>query len=577
MSEDPGTRPTVAVVGEGPAAEAIRAALGDVDVEMRTGEVSSIADATLGVVVGLSGGGLLPRANRTAVEGDVRWVGVEVGGLGEAPTGGAGSVGAFSPDGPCYDCLRLRTDRTAEESVSEPTATRSAVRYAGALAGRLAVEWLGGADRAGRVVELPDTQRGLLPAPQCPSCAGDHAWHVEQAFRETDIEAVAERAERSVDDRLGPVIAVGERESYPTPYYLARFLPSPHGDGGEATTQAAGVHADWDVAYVKALGEAMERHSAGAYDEEWFLEAPAEALPTAVPHDAFVLPDEATIPEPTTPIQWVPGWNLRTESEAHLPADRTVFPPSGDAVGDPITTGLGLGSSLTEALVSGLTEVLERDATMCAWYSTFDPVGLTVDDQTYRTLVRRARSEDLSVRTSLVTTDVDLPVVAATVQREEWPRFAAGSAAGLDAEAAAVSALAEALQNWMELRALGRERASEAGAAVARYADDPGPVSELTEVEPSLPASQVGPDPVPTGEAALDALLERCEAAGLDPYAARLTARDVESLGFEAVRVLVPSAQPLFVGTPTFGDRARTVPRDLGYEPRLERPFHPFP
>jgi len=40
---------------------------------------------------------------------------------------------------------------------------------------------------------------------------------------------------------------------------------------------------------------------------------------------------------------------------------------------------------------------------------------------------------------------------------------------------------------------------------------------------------------------------------------------------------LVPGAQPLFTGEPFFGDRAREVPRSMGYEPALDRPYHPFP
>jgi ribosomal protein S12 methylthiotransferase accessory factor len=67
------------------------------------------------------------------------------------------------------------------------------------------------------------------------------------------------------------------------------------------------------------------------------------------------------------------------------------------------------------------------------------------------------------------------------------------------------------------------------------------------------------------------------EAAGLSPVVARLTTRDLATLGFEAVRVLVPGAQPLFTGEPFFGDRAREVPRSMGYEPALDRPYHPFP
>jgi ribosomal protein S12 methylthiotransferase accessory factor len=41
--------------------------------------------------------------------------------------------------------------------------------------------------------------------------------------------------------------------------------------------------------------------------------------------------------------------------------------------------------------------------------------------------------------------------------------------------------------------------------------------------------------------------------------------------------VLVPGAQPLFFGESVFGERAGSVPREMGFEPRLDRDHHPFP
>jgi ribosomal protein S12 methylthiotransferase accessory factor len=82
---------------------------------------------------------------------------------------------------------------------------------------------------------------------------------------------------------------------------------------------------------------------------------------------------------------------------------------------------------------------------------------------------------------------------------------------------------------------------------------------------------------VPEGADELAPVGERVTAVGLEPYAARVTTRDVESLGFEAVRAVVPSAQPLFTGDPAFSERARTVPEEMGYEPRLDREYHPYP
>ena len=95
--------------------------------------------------------------------------------------------------------------------------------------------------------------------------------------------------------------------------------------------------------------------------------------------------------------------------------------------------------------------------------------------------------------------------------------------------------------------------------------------------ETAVPLDSLGPETDRSGEAELEALCDRAADAGLTPYGARLTTRDLEQLGFEAVRVVCPSAQPLFFGEAFFGERAETVPSDLGFEPRLDRDHHPFP
>jgi len=81
----------------------------------------------------------------------------------------------------------------------------------------------------------------------------------------------------------------------------------------------------------------------------------------------------------------------------------------------------------------------------------------------------------------------------------------------------------------------------------------------------------------PTIQDAIDSAKAALTDAGLDPYAARLTPRDLARQGFEAVRVLVPTAQPLFTDEAYFGERAERVPSELGFEPRLDRDHHPYP
>ncbi|WP_121744710.1 YcaO-like family protein [Natronorubrum halophilum] len=583
------------VVGDDPVRSAVVAALGDVDIAVEEASPDELADARFAVVSDVAGAATFERANRAARAGGTPWIAVEIGGVGGHPlTAVDAAVSGFASGAGCFDCLRRRVASNLEEGAmsDEPRADRAAARLAGALAGRECVRVLSGDERSviGHTVELPHNRRRFLPLPGCDCRDGDRDRTLERDDERLELDAAVERVEATIDDRVGVVRSIGEIDSFPAPYYLATTADTAGFSDASAPTQAAGVADDWNAALMKAVGEGLERYCAGVYREDDFVHASEDALENAVSPTDLVRPEDAPPYDSGDERRWVPGENLASGASVHLPAAAVQFPQPGERLVPSITTGLGLGSSTVDALLSGLTEVLERDATMLAWYSTFDPLELSIEDDTFATLERRARSEGLSVTPLLVTQDIDVPVVAVAVHRDsdalaesvasaddDWPAFAVGSAAGLDATAAARSALEEALQNWMELRSLGPEGADDASGAIGEYASFPDAVRSFVDAERTIPAESVGPDPVPSGTAALEELVSRTSDADLTPFAARLTTRDVEQAGFEAVRVVVPGAQPLFTGEPFFGERARTVPDDLGFESRLDRAFHPYP
>ncbi|QLG26686.1 YcaO-like family protein [Halorarum halophilum] len=561
----------IAIVGPDPAASALRGAFSDVDVNVMEVEVGLLDGFEFAAVVGTTGDERFRTANALIDE----WVAVEIGGVGgRAIEGLNAAVTLFSEDSGCYDCLVDRVRANVPEKDATPQGTRSAVRFAGALAGRRTIQHFAGEDLGGTVVEVPGAERSFLPSPTCD--CGPAPEGFELAYRDVDLDDAVDRMDGAVDDRLGIVTDVGERESFPLPYYIARTTDTSAFADARCAEFAAGVSADWDAAYAKAIGEALERYCAGVYRASELRSAPTEGLVDAVPIDRFVRPEGTPIPDPDDRIEWVPGVDLRTGERVSLPAEFVHFPPPEERFKPTITTGLGLGNSTVEAVLSGLYEAIERDASMLAWYSTFEPLGLEVADERFRELARRARAEELTVTPLLLTQDVDVPVVGAAVHREgDWPRFAMGSAADLDAGAAAASATAEAIQNWMELRAMGSERASEEEGAIGSYADFPGEAREFVDPEATIPAA--GVSETTSGEEELEAVLDHLGAADLDAYASRLTTRDVAALGFEGVRVLVPEAQPLFTGEPFFGERLARVAESMGFEPRPDRAYHPFP
>jgi len=561
----------IGIAGSGPAAESVRAALDDVDATVTAASPDGLGSYPLGVVIAPAGAPAFEAADASSR----RWIAVEIGGLGGRAVPDLDAAVTIFADGVGYRDLRERVDAAEFEGDGDPRGGRSAVRLAGAVAGHRLVALLSGAELAGTVIEVPGGERRLLAVPR----SEDRDRTLRRTHRDVGLDDAVDRAERAVDDRVGLLTQVGERESFPAPYYLASTSDTTVFSDARAAPLTAGVDEDWNRAFVKALGEGLERYCAGVYRREEFTMARPSAADVAgrrpVAPTAFVRPDE---PVADDPLPWVPGEALATGDAVALPAEFVHYPPPEKRYRPPITTGLGLGNSGVEAILSGLYEVIERDATMLAWYSTYDPLGLRVEDDGFEALVDRASAEGLTVTPLLLTADVDVPVVAVAVHREgEWPRFAVGSGANLDAAAAARSALAEALQNWMELRAMGPAESRAEEGAIGRYADFPSEAAAFVESDDGVPAAGVGPDPVPTGAAELDAVVDRATDAGLSLYASRLTTSDVAELGFEAVRVLAPTAQPLFVDEPYFGERAETVPPELGYEPRPDRTFHPFP
>lgn len=572
----------LALVGSGPAADTLAAACSDVDLSVQEYDPASLGEPnessevpSTGAVVAPTGAGVFEAA---AAAFD-RWVAVEIGGIGARPIEAIdATVSLYTSESACYQCLTQRIAANADgEPASEVSGSRSEVRLAGAVAGRELIGLLSGEQTGGRVVEIPWHERRLRAVPGCTCESSRLDRQLTLSHRSVDLQDALSRGEGAVDNRLGLLSQVGERESFPVPYYIAQTAETSGFSDVSAAEFAAGVDVDWDRAYMKAIGEGLERYCAGVYRRSELRGGSEQTLANPVSPQQFVRPESKEQPDPTDRIEWVDGIDLRTETSVTLPAEFVYFPPPTRRYRPAITTGLGLGNSTVEAVLSGLYEVIERDATMIGWYSTFEPLELAVDDPIFAELEKRASAESLTVTPLLVTQDVDIPVLAVAVHREgEWPNFAMGSGANLDPIAAARSALSEALQNWTELRAMGPDRAAAEKAAIGEYADFPEPARKFVDTESRIPAASVG-TPDLTGIEELDTVCERLAAVGLDSYAARLTTRDVAAMGFEAVRAVVPSAQPLFTGEPYFGERARSVPHSLGFETALDKPYHPYP
>ena len=269
----------VGLAGGGPGTEAVRAALADVDAAVTATDPGGFGAVEFGVLVGEAGAGGFREAAAAAREAGTPWVAVELGGVGGRPIEGVtAAVSGYAPGTACFECLRARVaanldgDATggdrADTTDSHGTGTAGPTdatdaRFAGALAGRAAARLLSGGESAvlGGVLELPHARRHLLPVPGC-ACGDGPDRRVRRDHSPREVEGALDRAERALDPRVGLVHEAGEAESFPVPYYLAQLAATTGFSDAAVPGHAAGVAADWNPAFLKALGEALERYAA---------------------------------------------------------------------------------------------------------------------------------------------------------------------------------------------------------------------------------------------------------------------------------------------------------------------------
>ncbi|MFB6454109.1 TOMM precursor leader peptide-binding protein [Chitinophaga sp. Hz27] len=190
------------------------------------------------------------------------------------------------------------------------------------------------------------------------------------------------------------------------------------------------------AAKVSCLCEAIERHSAAFRGDEPLLEASVNQLgvlaipPTAIQHFAaaqlqspahtMALGPVPIATDENTIISWAPAWSLTKQERRYVPADAVFYniPHTKDtrpAIFE--SNGLAAGNTLQEAILQGLLELIERDATAVWWYNRLHrppaPVSLLQNDTWFQQAMAQLQAAGWEVTLLDLTIDTAMPVVAA--------------------------------------------------------------------------------------------------------------------------------------------------------------------
>ncbi|ROS45991.1 ribosomal protein S12 methylthiotransferase accessory factor [Curtobacterium sp. PhB78] len=214
----------------------------------------------------------------------------------------------------------------------------------------------------------------------------------------------------------------------------------------------SGQHRSFAMSRRAALLEGTERLS-GSHQlsgEATVSTARALAGPVLTPLDFDSIPDSSYGGDierfdPDRLHEWVRATSMSTCSPVWIPREYVYFAevPHHDRWALGSSSGCATGSSVDEATLFGLLELVERDTFVNSWYGGIPPIP--VDPMTVAgaaELVVRAALLGWPMQLALLRNTWGIPVFVATVNTKTVRVF--GAAAHLDLETAARRAIAEA-------------------------------------------------------------------------------------------------------------------------------------
>jgi ribosomal protein S12 methylthiotransferase accessory factor len=381
--------------------------------------------------------------------------------------------------------------------------------------------------------------------------------------------------------------------------------------------RGAGAGPTIGAARAAAIGEAVERYSACFTEPAESIVATARTLGhRAVDPRRFALfaPDQYARRgfgyepfTPDTPVAWVCGWELPDGSPAYLPAQLVYLGRQLDRreslIARATSNGLACHATLEEATLTGLLELVERDAFMITWTARLSWPLLTWVGDPALTTFERGCIAPTGLRVSAVDLSAvwDVPIVLG-VARSDLPGEAP-LGVGAGAATTVQHAVEKALDEAVRVRSWARS---------IRY-DDPGgsrlrPAGEILEFEDHIryyaydgnaerasfldgsderrDVACVSPIGGATSRAQLDAICDRLERQGASAYVVDVTAPDIADAGLRVAKVVAPELCALDVEHSARlhgGRRLYEVPARLGRRARtlrfeeLNPDPHPFP
>jgi ribosomal protein S12 methylthiotransferase accessory factor len=339
---------------------------------------------------------------------------------------------------------------------------------------------------------------------------------------------------------------------------------------GAATNRySGGIDYTPEGALAAAIGEAAERY-AGAYIPASHMVAAtaAELGDSAAEPASFALFDEAQYAEPgfhfkrfdsQTRVRWSPAFRLPEGEPAYVPTQLVHLLAQSSLDDTPIgyatSSGMACGATLEEAILSGLLELVERDAFLLTWYNRLSLPQVDWSENVQLVRLENEFFRPTGLRYSVIDMSVFLGVPTAlgiVLDESGGPAFAAGAASAVTMDVAVRKALREAFQTRAFARQLRADMPDwscgdprevsgfEEHVLYHAYPSRAGLDDFLVASPSRVRVADVAPVEGRNVTAQIRAIVARLARAGVDTFVVDTAPGDLRAAGLHAVTVVCP-------------------------------------
>jgi len=378
--------------------------------------------------------------------------------------------------------------------------------------------------------------------------------------------------------------------------------------GGRSTRgqiDGAGGALDPEKASRLCLAEAIERYASCFVEEDQLIWASSDELgEQAIDLRRFPQCSETELRNPRSihapvdtaaPLRWVRGWSLTHGRPVYVPAVSTWLHIPARTMAErftmPISTGCATHTSLAQAVVNGLGEVIERDSIALTWLQrlALPQLEIDVDDERLAPFLERYRTSHVRTRFFDATTDVGVPTfysIDVTPENRVLGQLVMCNTS-LDPVDSVAKMLRESASSRIAMQASrGRPDDVDEFTSVfhgASYMGQPERIRDfdfLLESASSRRLSEIPSQLTGDAEGDLQGMVDRLARIGAEAVVVEITTAEARAAGFRVVRVIVPELMPLsFVHTGRYlaHPRLYDAPVAMGHPAADEAGINPLP